>query len=130
MGHLGYFQLKLLLCVLNPWFSINKPLFLQKTKLLRHFNGIYIFGIGILAIMRPKSVDLGMWWCVLCRSYAPWSVVWFAFSAKYFMPLCTLRKIGNPIYLDASFFNIFNGKKWNSQLSQNLNEIGIFLFRY
>ena len=38
----------LLLCVLNPWFSINKPLFLQKkTKLLRHFNGIYTFGIGI-----------------------------------------------------------------------------------
>ena len=126
----------LLLCVLNPWFSINKHFY----KKLRHFKGIYIFGIRIykfglqrnrtLAIMRPKSVDLGIWWCVLCRSYAPWSVVWFAFSAKYFMPLCTLRKIGNPIYLDAFFFNIFNGKKWNSQLSQNLNEIGIFLFRY
>ena len=31
------------LCVSSPWFSINQPLFLQRTKPLRHFKGICIW---------------------------------------------------------------------------------------
>ena len=39
-GVFGVFPVELLsLCVHSPWFFINKPLLLQKHKLLRHFKG-------------------------------------------------------------------------------------------
>ena len=131
----------LLLCVLNPWFSINKPLFLQKSfwDIIKEYIHLGLgckFGLQrnkILAIIRPKSVDfLGIWWCVLhVGLIAPWSVGWFAFSAKYFS--VHFKKENRKSYIVKCFFfsTFLMGRNETHNSAKTFMKLEyIFLFRY